>query len=333
MVNNDMKTNPLISVIVPIYNVEAYLEKCIESILAQDYTPLEIILVNDGATDSSGEICDRYAKQYKNITALHKKNGGLSSARNAGMEIMQGEYVSFIDSDDHIAPDMISTLYADLSKNKADISCVSAYNVYPNKTIANSNLNSLLILSKQEALDCFLFNNYLTPCAWGKLYKRELWNNIKFPEGRLFEDQLTTYKVIDLAEKAVFNPSPKYFYLKREGSIGHSKFNEKTYDLYKAINEEYDFIVGKYPELKANMSVAKITWEIVFINMMIQADKHWHDKKLIKKSRKFAKDNILSVLKCPYINLTRKVQISLFAYVFDTYQKLYDMYKKMKRIS
>ena len=141
-----MKTNPLISVIVPIYNVEAYLEKCIESILSQDYTPLEIILVNDGATDGSGEICDKYAKQYENITALHKKNGGLSSARNAGMEIMQGEYVSFIDSDDYIAPDMISTLYADLIKNNADISCVSAYNVYPNKTIANSNLNSLLIL-------------------------------------------------------------------------------------------------------------------------------------------------------------------------------------------
>lgn len=333
MVNHNMKTNPLISIIVPIYNVEAYLEKCIESILAQDYTPLEIILVNDGATDGSGEICDKYAKQYENITALHKKNGGLSSARNAGMEIMQGEYISFIDSDDYIAPDMISTLYADLTQNNADISCTSAYNVYPNKTIANSNLNSLLILSKQEALDCFLFNNYLTPCAWGKLYKRELWNNIKFPEGRLFEDQLTTYKVIDLAQKVVFNPSPKYFYLKREGSIGHSSFNEKTYDLYKAINEEYDFIVGKYPELKTNMSVAKITWEIVFINMMIQADKHWNDKKLIRKSRKFAKDNILSVLKCPYINLTRKVQISLFAYVFDTYHKLYDMYKKMKGIA
>ena len=114
---------------------------------------------------------------------------------------------------------------------------------------------------------------------------------------------------------------------------GHSKFNEKTYDLYKAINEEYAFIVGKYPELKANMSVAKITWEIVFINMMIQADKRWLDKLLIRESRRFARDNIFSVLKCPYINLTRKVQISLFTYVFDTYQKLYDMYKKMKGIT
>lgn len=333
MVNHNMKMNPLISIIVPIYNVEAYLEKCIESILSQDYTPLEIILVNDGATDSSGEICDRYAKQYENIIALHKTNGGLSSARNAGMEIMRGEYVSFIDSDDYIAPDMISTLYADIIKNEADISCISFLNIFPDRKVKNTNLAKKLILSKKEALECFLFNGYLTPCACGKLYKRELWNNIQFPEGRLFEDQLTIYKVIDLAERVVFTPELKYFYLKREGSIGHSKFNEKTYDLYKAINEEYDFIVGKYPELKANMSVAKVTWEIVFINMMIQADKRWLDKQLIRESRRFAKDNILSVLKCPYINFTRKVQISLFAYVFDTYHKLYDMYKKMKGIS
>ena len=134
-----MKTNPLISVIVPIYNVEAYLEKCIKSILSQDYTPLEIILVNDGATDGSGEICDKYAKQYENITALHKKNGGLSSARNAGMEIMRGEYVSFIDSDDYIAPDMISTLYADIIKNEADISCISFLNIFPDRKVKNTN--------------------------------------------------------------------------------------------------------------------------------------------------------------------------------------------------
>ena len=222
---------------------------------------------------------------------------------------------------------------ADIIKNEADISCISFLNIFPDRKVKNTNLAKKLILSKKEALECFLFNGYLTPCACGKLYKRELWNNVQFPEGRLFEDQLTTYKVIDLAEKVVFNPLPKYFYLKREGSIGHSKFNEKTYDLYKAINEEYAFIVGKYPELKANMSVAKITWEIVFINMMIQADKRWLDKLLIRESRRFARDNIFSVLKCPYINLTRKVQISLFTYVFDTYQKLYDMYKKMKGIT
>ncbi len=331
MINNTMKKNPLISIIVPIYNVEPYLEKCIESILAQDYSPLEIILVDDGATDKSGEICDIYAKKHENITALHKKNGGLSSARNAGMEIMQGDYVSFIDSDDYIASDMISTLYNDLVKNNADISCISAYNVYPNNTTKNSNLENTLILSKQKALECFLFNNYLTPCAWGKLYKRRLWDNIKFPEGRLFEDQLTTYKVLDLANKVVFNPEPKYFYLKREGSIGHSKFNEKTYDLYEAINEEYEFIVGKYPELKENMSVAKITWEIVFINMMLQANKK--DMALINKTRKYSRKNIVNVFRCKYINLIRKGQIFLFGYLLTPYIFMYSLYKNLRGIS
>lgn len=333
MINNAMKNNPLISIIVPIYNVEQYLEKCIESILAQDYSPLEIILVDDGATDKSGEICDIYAKKYENITAIHKKNGGLSSARNAGMEVMKGEYVSFIDSDDYIAPDMMSTLYEDLVNDNADISCISFYNVFPSKKVKNTDLTEKVILSREKALESFLFNGYLTPCACGKLYKRELWNNIIFPEGRLFEDQLTTYKILDLANKVVFNPDPKYFYLKREGSIGHSKFNEKTYDLYEAINEEYDFIVGKYPELKANMSVAKITWEVVFINMMIQADSQWYNKELIKNVRGFSRKNILSVFKCPYINLTRKIQITLFSYIFNTYQGLYGLYKRIKGIT
>lgn len=322
----------LISVIVPIYNVEVYLRKCIDSILAQDYPNLEIILVDDGATDNCGQICDEYAQKHSNITVIHKKNGGLSSARNAGIEIAKGKYISFVDSDDWIESDMISTLYNDLKQDNADISAIVCYQEYSDgRLIKNSHQTEKSLLSREEALSCFLFNDYLTPCAWGKLYNIELWKDIRFPEGKLFEDQLTIYKILDLADNVVFNPLPKYYYFKREGSIGHSAFNDRTYDLYHAINEEYQFLVNKYPNIKADLVVGKITWEIVFINMMLRGGKN--DQELIKKVRKYARENYLSVIKCPYINKVRKLQILLFSFCFSTYKKLYFQYKNRNGIS
>ena len=322
----------LISVIVPIYNVEVYLRKCIDSILAQDYPNLEIILVDDGATDNCGQICDEYAQKHSNITVIHKQNGGLSSARNAGIEIAKGKYISFVDSDDWIESDMISTLYNDLKQDNADVSAIIFYQEYSDgRLIKNSHQTEKSLLSREEALSCFLFNDYLTPCACGKLYNIELWKDIRFPEGKLFEDQLTIYKILDLADNVVFNPLPKYYYFKREGSIGHSVFNDRTYDLYHAINEEYQFLVNKYPNIKADLVVGKITWEIVFVNMMLRGGKN--DQELIKKVRKCARENYLSVIKCPYINKIRKLQILLFGFCFSAYQKLYFQYKNRNGIS
>lgn len=323
---NTIPQNPLISIVIPIYKVERYINKCIDSILKQSYSNLEIILVDDGSPDKCGKICDEYKQKDSRVKVIHQKNKGLSEARNSGTDIATGKYITYVDSDDWISEDMIEILYNKIRENHTKIAC-GAYEGFfeDGTTISNSHSNKTYIYSRREALDCFLFNNYLTPCVWGKLYDIELWSDIRCPEGKLFEDQFTTYKILDLCEKVVFVTKPLYHYRKRNGSIGHSNFNEKTYQLYDAINEEYNYISKKYGEQCPNIAVAKTTWEIVFINMMIS--NNYRDKNVIKKTQKFAKNNIKKIIQCKYISKTRKIQIILFTYSFPLYVKFYKLYK------
>jgi glycosyltransferase involved in cell wall biosynthesis len=323
----------LISVVVPVYNVAIYLERCVNSLIAQTYKPLEIILIDDGATDNSGEICDSFEKKYPDIIkVIHQENRGLSGARNTGLAYAHGKYITFVDSDDWLASDMVETMYNNLKNTGAQISGIGLYQSYEDgRLIRNSSRKEISVMSKKEALGKFLFNDNLTVCVWGKLYLTSLWDNVKCPEGKLFEDQYTTYKLIDQADIIVFDPTPKYYYFKRQGSIGHSAFTDKTYELYWGVQEQYEYITKKYPELFSEMAVAKITWEIVFINMMLCAEKN--DEELISNSRRFARVHISDVIKCCEINIVRKVQISLFAYWFSGYKKVYFRYKKQKGIA
>lgn len=323
----------LISVVVPVYNVAAYLERCIDSLIAQTYKPLEIILVDDGATDNSGEICDSFEKKYPEmIKVVHQENQGLSGARNTGLAYAHGNYITFVDSDDWLATDMVETMYNNLKKNGAQISGIGLYQAYEDgRLIKNSSKNEISVMNQKEALGKFLFNENLTVCVCGKLYLTSLWDTVKCPEGKLFEDQYTTYKLIDQADRIVFDPSPKYYYFKRHGSIGHSSFTDKTYELYWGVQEQYEYITEKYPELFSDMAVAKITWELVFINMMFRAEKN--DVELITKSRRFARTHMKDVFKCSEINVVRKAQISLFAYWLWGYKKAYFRYKKRKGIA
>lgn len=323
----------LISVVVPVYNVEAYLARCIESIITQTYQNLEIILVDDGSTDNSGKICDDYNIKYSDlIKVIHQENKGLSGARNTGLGHARGKYITFVDSDDWLSPDMVETMYGNLKKYNAQISGISFYQAYESgKLVGNSSKTEICVMDKEEALGKFLFNENLTVCVCGKLYQTSLWNIVKCPEGKLFEDQYTTYKLIEQAETVVFDPNPKYYYYKRNGSIGHSAFSDRTYDLYWGVQEQYDYITRNYPALSAQMVVAKITWEIVFINMMLCANKN--DMSLISKTRAFARKHIDEVMHCDDINGIRKVQIFLFAYLFCLYKSAYFVYKKRKGIA
>ena len=328
-----MEDKDLISVIVPVYNVSAYLERCVDSIIAQTYNMLEIILVDDGATDNSGDICDSYEGKYPGlIKTVHQANKGLSGARNTGLRYAHGKYITFVDSDDWLASDMIETMYNNLKKYNAQISGISFYQAYENGLLVkNSSKTEICVMTREEALGKFLFNENLTVCVCGKLFKISLWDTVKCPEGKLFEDQYTTYKLIDQAETVVFDPSPKYYYFKRQGSIGHSAFTDRTYELYWGVQEQYEYIIKKYPNLSAQMAVAKITWEIVFINMMLCADKE--DTLLVAKTRDFARKHIKEVLHCNDIDGVRKIQISLFAYWLRLYKNIYLRYKKRKGIS
>lgn len=317
----------LISVIIPVYNVEKYLERCIYSVINQTYANFEVILIDDGSTDRSGQICENFSNNYTNIKTIHKENGGLSSARNMGLDCAHGEYITFVDSDDWIDKDMLKVLHDNCLQYSADIASTVFFNAFDDGSkIKNTCLSGLYVYSNIEALEVFLFNDYLTPCSCGKLWKSSLWKNFRFPEGKLFEDQFTTYLLLDRANRVVFNTNPMYYYFKRVGSIGHNVFKKETYQLHFAVNEECHYIVNKYPQLRKNLSVGKIVWDLVLVDMMIINNKC--NEHFINELRCFIGKHLWNVINCKYLNKLRKFQILLFYYSYHLYRWTYLQYKK-----
>lgn len=239
----------LISIIVPVYNVENYVEKCINSIINQTYKNLEIIIVDDGSKDNSGKICDELEKKDDRIKVIHKENGGLSDARNRGIKIAKGSYIGFVDSDDYIKEDMFETLYNLNKKYNSDISIVSFYEIYNNKVIGVRNSKNLEELSKLDAMKEVLIDSKIQSYAWNKLFKRELFEGIEFPTNKNFEDIATTLLLFEKANKVVLLEDPKYYYVRRDNSIIGVK-NYKTYkDYLDVIYDKYKYLDGKYKEL------------------------------------------------------------------------------------
>ncbi len=209
----------VISVIVPVYNVEKYLNLCVNSILNQSYKNLEIILVDDGSPDNCPKICDEYEKLDPRIKVIHKENGGLSDARNAGIEVATGEYIGFVDSDDYIAPDMYDSLYKIITENDCDMAVCRAVIVGEGEAAIYEDSREICVLDSKVALRQMICNRLFTVNAWNKLYKRDLFREIRFPKGLLYEDLATTYKLIMLSNRVAYSPMKKYAYLQRQGSI------------------------------------------------------------------------------------------------------------------
>ncbi len=240
----------LISVIIPVYNVENYLEKCVKSVIGQTYKNLEIILVDDGSKDNSGAMCDELAKLDDRIKVIHKVNGGLSDARNHGLQIAKGDYIGFVDSDDYIADDMFETMHNIITENNADISIVSFYEIYKDKVIGVRDSGNLEIMDKLEAMKELLIDRKIQSYAWNKLFKKELFNDLQFPTGKNFEDIATTLLLFEKSEKVVLLEEPKYYYLRRDNSIIGVK-NTKTYtDYLEVIYDKYIYLKDKYPEIE-----------------------------------------------------------------------------------
>lgn len=269
----------LISVIVPIYNVENYIHKCIDSIINQTYRNLEIILVDDGSPDNCGKICDEYALKDCRIKVIHKKNGGLSDARNAGIDISTGEYLGFVDSDDYIDTDMYSVLLKNLKDNDADISTCGRIIVTEGNETPSFKNNETVCLSSHDAIkDLFLFNNNVCHAAWDKLYKREMFSEIRFPLGRLFEDAAIMYQVFENARKIVSTKKQMCYYIQRQGSISNCAYNKKKIlhqfeNKIKALNYYKNKDREKYCFAKIwNLRTVEALWEETYNNDKETAD-------------------------------------------------------------
>lgn len=241
--------NSLITVIVPVYNVEKYLRKCIDSILVQTYQNLEIILVDDGSRDNSGSICDEYAKQDSRIIVIHKENGGLSDARNAALDIAKGVYITCVDSDDYLAEDYVEYLYLLLTNNDADISICVFKKVYgANEQLDNCREN-ISVFNDEEALEELLYQRKIVPSAWCKLYRKELFAEIRYPKGLYYEDFAVIYKLLSKCKKVVMGEMQKYYYLQRQDSIMNEEFNVKKMQRIQVVNELKEYVDARYSSL------------------------------------------------------------------------------------
>lgn len=262
MISSSENYGSLISVVVPVYNVENFIDKCIDSIEQQSYQNLDIILIDDGSTDNSGKICDEWASRDKRIKVIHKENGGLSDARNVGIEIAKGKYVTFIDSDDYILPGFIKYLYDLIENNNADISVCQLINVDENnfELSKGGNQIDIVVEGNQECMKEYLSGNAIDTVAWRKLYRSALFKSgIRYPIGKYHEDVWTTYKLIASCDTIAIGSKALYAYRQRNGSIVNSSFSPKHMDAVYGAIERQKFIEKYYPKLK-NLSSTGIIY-------------------------------------------------------------------------
>lgn len=238
----------LISIIVPVYKVEQYLEKCVYSILNQTYQNLELILIDDGSPDKCPKICEKLAQVDSRIIVIHKKNGGLSSARNAGIDIAKGDYIGFVDSDDYIDKQMYEKLYNNMKKYDADISIGKFQKVYETSEIKTEFIDEVIdVWSRKEALSHLYDKKYFGCEAWNKLYKRYILDDIRFPEGKIYEDEFTVHRFIERANKIVNTNQICYYYLQRNVGIIRSNFTAARLDILVALRDRMELFREKYP--------------------------------------------------------------------------------------
>ncbi|MCM3763514.1 glycosyltransferase [Neobacillus niacini] len=269
--------NPKISIIVPVFNVENFIDDCIKSILGQKFSDFELILVNDGSTDHSGHVCDEYAKKDNRIIVIHKENGGQSSARNKGIEAAKGDYLGFVDSDDWIDHDMYNVLYTKAIETDSDI---AACNFIQYDRKADSHLYSMntsdQLFDRSAAMHELYLNERLSFSPCNKIYKRQLLNGIWFKEGYILEDMDFAYRIMNEAKRIFYTGQALYHYRYNEKSTMRKTFSKKRLDEYEVRKDMYLFYLQNYPEI-ANEVYAE--WFLTGLMLYINIEKYFQSEK------------------------------------------------------
>ncbi|WP_418934934.1 glycosyltransferase family 2 protein [Haemophilus sp.] len=306
-------SNELISIIVPVYNVEQYLEKCVDSIINQTYTNIEIILVDDGSTDSSGFLCDSLAKKDPRISVYHKENGGLSSARNFGIEKAHGAYLGFIDSDDYIDPDMYETLYNLIKKDNSDVAMCGLYNIYANNRDKQVDRIDTLLVDKEEAIKIVLDGKLTTISAVNKLYKKDIFNNLKYDVGKFYEDAFIIVRLLEQCNKISITNERKYYYYHRSSSITTQRFTKKQLDMLEAWSVNFNIVKERYPKI-IDSAKRRVFWAYFYVlDLLCFSDDREKYSDLVKKLIAELKNNSCFILMSPNFTIKRKALfISLF---------------------
>lgn len=283
----------LISVIVPVYNVKDYIDECIKSILNQTYKNIEVIIVDDGSDDGSSIICDKYEKMDNRVTVIHQTNHGLSAARNQGLSVCKGKYVSFVDSDDYLEKDFVEVLYKLIKKYSVKVS-ISQIKILKGNEFSHG---STSLLNQYGELvngkDC-IFNTYV----WNKLYDIEIWRKLKFDTGKYYEDIYITYQIMYNEDKIAVSDRELYIYRKRPGSISSKFFDVcKTKDFLDASKQRMDYMIGKEKYLYDICVDRQLGAIRLYYGALYSNDKKKYKsemKELVKESRKLYFPNFLN---------------------------------------
>lgn len=314
----------LISIIIPVFNTEKYLKECIESVLQQSYHMIEVLLVDDGSTDNSLQVCQFYAEKDSRIKIFRKSNGGLSSARNLGIDNANGAYFAFVDSDDYIDENMIEKLYLALEKENADMAICNFQCVLENKEKVQLNQKYLReeVLLAEDAIKA-LFSEELGSyvIAWNKLYKKELWNDLHYPEGYIHEDEFMIHHLLCRCKKVVTISDSLYYYRQVPGSIMHSGRNEKKLDKYVALADRILFL----KKCVSDDNLKKLSYQYWFHYL----EDFFYFRELNKKSirLKRMKKSLVKVLpimaQCGFFKKKDTIGILIFLLKPEIYEKLF----------
>ncbi len=305
----------MISIIIPVYNVEKYLRRCVDSVLNQTYKDIEVVLVDDGSPDGCPSICDEYARKDKRVTVIHKPNGGLSSARNAALDSeLRGKYVAFLDSDDWFEDDTIEYCIKTLAANRADAIEFCCEETKEYKEHTRQQKENILILEGKDILEEYLRKEAYSVCMC--LFKKELFDGLRFREGKINEDIDLKYKVLQRCERMVYSNQIKYFYFQAGDSISMGGLKRKDFDLYEAAEElnkmtsveDYGQIrfLG---EVKKKRTAFSLLCKIAYYGV---ADASLNKYKLVKSLTKENRENVGILLKSP-MSMSRKGLAVLFA--------------------
>ncbi len=242
---------PKVSIIVPVYNIEAYLPRCVDSLLSQTLKDIEILLIDDGSTDSSGAVCDEYAKTDRRIRVFHKANGGLSDARNAGLNLAGGDFIGFADGDDAVMPEMFEALYLACTENKTLISaCDRAYRTWEEVPELSLCLRQCRVMTSEEFFGEVLERgDTVSMGVWNKLYAKPLFDGVRFPVGKLHEDNATLYRLVFKTDRVAYIPVQYYLYQKRPGSLTLTAYGQREHDRYEADHGLFRYLASCHPDM------------------------------------------------------------------------------------
>ncbi len=240
-----------VSIIVPVYNIETYLRHCIDSLIVQTLKEIEIILVDDGSTDSGGAICDEYADRDKRIKVVHKTNGGLSDARNTGINLARGDFIGFVDGDDSVLPEMFEVLYrACIEKNTRMAACDRSYHTRKEVPELVLSMKRCRVLTSEEFFgEVLMHSDTVSMGVWNKLYEKHLFDDVRFPVGKMHEDNATLYRLVFKTDRVAYIPAQYYIYAKRPGSITLLPYGIRDYDRYEADHSLYQYIASNHPSM------------------------------------------------------------------------------------